>query len=279
MSVDSTGPVIDVERINPHVGLITLNRPDKLNAFTWEMATSLRAALDDFDADPDVRAVILTGSGRAFCAGIDLTASGRDDFREGKDPVSSHFDWLDQVLGDVIRAVDRMRTPLIAAVNGIAVGLGFSLALAADIRVLSEAAGFVDGYIGIGASGAELGTTYFLPRLVGLDAASEILLTNRRVEAQEAREIGLTRHVVAAEDLVDRAVEVANRIAEHHTFAVEMTKQVLRINADAPSLEAAMALEHRTQILSGRTADGAEARAAKVERRRPNFIRSSPDSR
>lgn len=265
------------QRLNPHVGLVTLNRPNKLNAFTWGMATSLTEAMTDLDTDPDIRAVILTGAGRGFCAGIDLTASGRDDFRVDKDPVAGHFDWLDRVLGDVIRTIDQMRTPVICAVNGVGVGLGFSLALVADIRVMARSASLADGYIGIGASGAELGTSYFLPRLVGLNAASELLLTNRRIGADEAKEMGLTRHVVDDDELLARATEIADQIAQHHTWAVEMTKEVLRINVSAPNLQAAMALEHRTQILSGRTADGAEARAAKVERRRPNFIKAKED--
>ncbi len=268
-----TTPVLS-ERVNPHVGLVTLNRPDKLNAVTWSMATGLIEAMTEFDADPDVRAVILTANGRGFCAGIDLTASGRDDYLADKDPVAGHFAWLDQMLGDVIRTIDRMRTPVIAAVNGVGVGIGFSLALVADIRVMSTEASLADGYIGIGVSGAELGTSYFLPRLVGLDAASEMLLTNRRISATEAKDMGLTRHVVEPGDLIPRAVEVANNIAQHHGFAVEMTKQVLRLNANAPSLEAALALEHRTQILSGRTADGAEARTAKFERRTPSFVKT-----
>jgi len=233
--------------------------------------------MTDLDTDPDIRAVILTGAGRGFCAGIDLTASGRDDFRVDKDPVAGHFDWLDRVLGDVIRTIDQMRTPVICAVNGVGVGLGFSLALVADIRVMARSASLADGYIGIGASGAELGTSYFLPRLVGLNAASELLLTNRRIGADEAKEMGLTRHVVDDDELLARATEIADQIAQHHTWAVEMTKEVLRINVSAPNLQAAMALEHRTQILSGRTADGAEARAAKVERRRPNFIKAKED--
>lgn len=272
-----TEPQVLTERLGPHVGLVTVNRPAKLNAVTWEMATLLIEAMTAFDADPDVRAVILTGNGRGFCAGIDLTASGRDDFRAGKDPVAGHFDWLDQVLGDVIRSIDRMRTPVIAALNGVGVGIGFSLALVADIRVMARSASLADGYIGIGASGAELGTSYFLPRLVGLDAAAEMLLTNRRITADEAEAMGLTRHVVEDDELLVRAREVADSIAQHHTWAVEMTKQVLRLNASAPSLEAAMALEHRTQILSGRTADGAEARAAKVERRQPSFIKTGEE--
>ena len=219
------------------------------------------------DGDPDVRAVVVTGAGRGFCAGIDLKASGRDEYMADKDPIAGHFDWLDVELGAVIRTIHHLRTPVIAAVNGIAVGLGFSLALVADIRVLARSAELADGYIGIGVTGCELGTSWLLPRLVGYDAAAELLLTGRRIGVEEARELGLCRHVVDDGDVVVRAVEVANSIAGHHTFAVEMTKQVLRLNQGAPSLDAAMALEHRTQILTGRTAAAQEVRAAMVERR------------
>ncbi len=267
MTVDDTSQ-IRTDSHGPHVRRITLNRPDKLNAMTLTLARELVAGLRAADADPDVRAVVVTGAGRAFCAGIDLTASGRDEYLADKDPIAGHFDWLDIELGAIIRTVHQMRTPVIAAVNGIAVGLGFSLALVADIRVLARSATMADGYIGIGVTGCELGTSWLLPRLVGRDAAAELLLTGRRIHADEAREIGLCRHVVDDADVVDRAVEVATMIAGHHTYAVEMTKQVLRMNEGAATLDAAMALEHRTQILTGRTTAAQEARAAMVDRLR-----------
>ncbi|MDH3302057.1 MAG: enoyl-CoA hydratase/isomerase family protein [Acidimicrobiia bacterium] len=259
--------VLLVDEHGPHIRQLTLNRPDKLNAMTLTLARALTASLRAADADPDVRAVIITGAGRGFCAGIDLTASGRDEYLADKDPIAGHFDWLDVELGAIIRTIDRMRTPVIAAVNGIAVGLGFSLALVADIRVLARSAQLADGYIGIGVTGCELGTSWLLPRLVGYDAAAELLLTGRRIGADEARELGLCRHVADDGEVVDRAVEVATLIAGHHTWAVEMTKQVLKTNQGAPNLDAAMALEHRTQILAGRTAAAQEARATVIERR------------
>ena len=249
-----------------HVRRLTLDRPDKLNAMTLTMARALVAELEAADGDPDVRAVVVTGAGRAFCAGIDLKASGRNEYLADKDPIAGHFDWLDRELGAIIRTVDRMRTPVIAAVNGVAVGLGFSLALVADIRVLARSATLADGYIGIGVSGCELGTSWLLPRLVGYDSAAELLLTGRSIDAVEAREIGLCRHVVDDGDVVERATDVATMIAGHHTWAVEMTKEVLRLNRGAAGLDAAMALEHRTQILAGRTAAAAEVRAAIVSR-------------
>lgn len=264
---DATSPIL-IEQHGPHVRQLTLNRPDKLNAMTLPLARALVAALQAADADPEVRVVVVTGAGRGFCAGIDLKASGREEYLADKDPIAGHFDWLDVELGAIIRTIHNARTPVIAAVNGIAVGLGFSLALAADIRVLARSAQLADGYIGIGVTGAELGTSWLLPRLVGYDAAAELLLTGRRIGAEEARELGLCRYVVDDDDMVERAVEVATSIAGHHTFAVEMTKQVLRLNEGAPSLDAAMALEHRTQILTGRTAAAQEVRAAITERHR-----------
>lgn len=259
--------MILIDDHGPHVRRLTLNRPDKLNAMTHTLARALVTELQAADADPDIRAVIITGAGRGFCAGIDLADSGRDEYLVGRDPVAGHFDWLDVELGAIIRTIDRMRTPVIAAVNGIAVGLGFSLALVADIRVLARSAQLADGYIGIGVTGCELGTSWLLPRLVGYDAAAELLLTGRRIGAEEARELGLCRHIADDGEVVDRSVEVATRIAAHHTVAVEMTKQVLKTNQGAATLDAAMALEHRTQILTGRTAAAQEARAAMVEAR------------
>ena len=259
-----------VDRPRESVLRLTLNRPEQLNAFTYEMTRGITAALQDATADPGCRAVVLTGQGRGFCSGVDLKGSGVDEWLDGRDPIEARIEWAEHIT-DVLMAVRRCSRPVIAAVNGVAAGGGFSLSLLADMRIGGSSAAFADGYIRNGLSGCELGLSFLLPRLIGSGRAMELMLTGRKVEAAEAERIGLVNRVVPDDELQDAALELAGQIAAHPAFAVTMTKQVATANQDATGLDTAMLLEMRTQMLAVHTGDSREARAAFLDRRAPEY--------
>lgn len=174
-------------------------------------------------------------------------------------------------MGGGITAFRNLAKPVVAAVNGPAAGAGFGLALAADIRVVSSKASFHPAFVKIGLTGGDVGVSWMLPRIVGLGHASEILLTGRAVDAEHAARIGLANAVVEPEDLLDRAVGHAREIAAHSPFGMRLTKQVLQTNVDTPSLQAALELENRNQVLATRGRDMAEALRAFREKRSPRF--------
>jgi enoyl-CoA hydratase len=251
----------------PGVALITLCRPDRLNALTWEMVDELHAALAAVGGRRDVRVVVLTGEGRGFCSGLDL---GTPDAVGSADDTVAVYRRQERVAA-LATALRDLPQPVIAAVNGPAAGGGMALALAADLRICAPQALFAVAFVRLGLSGCDVGLSYLLPRIVGLAAASELMLTGRRVGAEEALRIGLANRVVAAERLLEATFELAREIAANSPFGVWMTKQVLRRNVDASSLEAAIELENRTQVLATRTEDMKEALAARGERRQPQF--------
>lgn len=258
---------------HPATGVVrlVLNRPDSMNALTKTLLAELREALHAASADRDCRVVILTGAGeKAFCAGVDLKNPGFGSFLDGRDPIEARIEWTEYVT-EALMAIRECNRPVIAAVNGVALGGGLSMALLADIRIGALGARLADGYIRNGLSGCELGTSFLLPRLIGQGRAMEFLLTGRFVEAKECERIGLFNSVVEADRLQDAAVELATQIAANSPFAVTMTKQVARANSSATDLHQAMLLEMRTQVLGLHTADGREARAAIAERREPKW--------
>lgn len=255
-----------VESPREGVVLVTLHRPERLNALTFQMFGDLRRFCDDVAADETARVVVLTGAGRGFCAGLDL-----DDAATLPAMTTAEMHRGQESWADAVTALRRLPQPVIAAVNGPAAGAGFSLALAADIRYAAPAAKFNAAFIKIGLSGGDCGSSWMLPRIVGLGQAYEILLTGRVVEAEEAARIGLVNRVVPAEDLVQEAVELAGVIAANSPLGVRLTKQVVQVNVDAPSLEAALELENRNQVLTSRTDDMVEALRAFREKRRPSF--------
>jgi enoyl-CoA hydratase/carnithine racemase len=220
-------------------------------------------------ADRSIRAVVLTGTGKGFCSGLDLGAA--------KDVLSysaNEYTDVQEQLGSAALAMRRCTTPIIAAVNGAAAGAGFSIALAADVRIASTAAKFNAAFIRIGLSGGDLGSSYLLPRIVGMGVASEILLTGRFVLPDEALRIGLVSRVVEPADLIDSALETARAIAANSPLGIRMTKQVLNTNVDASSIEAALELENRNQTLAFQNSDMREALTAFVEKRPPLFTDS-----
>jgi enoyl-CoA hydratase len=252
----------------PHdgVALVTLNRPGRLNAISAEMFDELHALCAAVEGDPDVRALVLTGAGRGFCAGADLELIGALP-----DMSVQEFMRVQEHGADAIAALKSLPKAVIAAVNGPASGGGLALALAADVRIAAPEASFNVAFVRIGLSGCDVGVSWLLPRVVGFGHASELMLTGRLIDAVEAERIGLVNRVVAADRLLDAANGVAAEIAANSPFGVRLTKQVLQLNVDAPSLQAAIAIENRNQVLASRTEDMAEALRAFREQRLAAF--------
>ncbi|HET7311545.1 MAG TPA: enoyl-CoA hydratase, partial [Mycobacteriales bacterium] len=201
---------VRVERPRDGVALVTLDRPERMNAMAFDVIIPLREALEEVSRDNGVRAIVLTGAGGAFCSGADLEDPGRVPGIDGLTLPTIALRSM-ELLDDVIMTIRRMHQPVIAAVNGAAIGGGFCLALACDIRVAAEQAYFRAAGINNGLTAGELGLSYLLPRAIGSSRAAEIMLTGRDVSAEEAERIGLVSEV--AEDVVARAVDIGRRIA------------------------------------------------------------------
>jgi len=244
------------------VGTITLNRPDALNALTVPMKQELLAAFRRVEHETAVRAVVLTGAGRAFCAGQDL----RERLEPGAAPLGVE---VRERYNPIIRAMRAMPKPIVGAVNGVAAGAGASLAMACDIRVASEAASFALAFGRVGLV-PDSGATWFLPRLVGAARAGELALLNDPVGAEDALRIGLVGRVVAPDQLAAEATSIAARLAAGAPRAIALTKRALNTAWDH-DLEAALEYEAHLQDLAGRTKDHAEGMAAFMAKRAPRF--------
>lgn len=265
------GPAIRVDHPKPGIRRMTFDRPERLNAINNAFIAGLHAALDDAEADRSCRVVLLTGAGRGFCAGFDMKGgdySGDAAQRGVADLMAGQ-----RRLADLALRLHELPAAVVAAVNGPAAGGGFALALAADIRVASEAAVFVASNVTIGLSGGEMGMTWRLPRLIGEGRAAEMLLTGRRMGAAEALSIGLVTAVYPPDQLLEAALGVADLIIASSPFTTWMTKELLDANASAGSLRHAVQNENRTQVLCNFTGDIAEAVAAFREGRPPVFGR------
>jgi enoyl-CoA hydratase len=241
---------VEIERPEAGLAVVRLNRPERLNALSWDLTTALHEALDELDADNDLRAIVLTGTGRGFCSGLDLGDAGRGSNR-GKGTRGARASMRSQkdVAGLPLQ-LRALTVPVIAAVNGPAYGGGFALALASDLRVASTSAVFCTQFIKLGLSGCDVGVSYLLPKLIGGAKAHELMLTARKVAADEALALGLVMDVVPDGEVVDRALDVARQVTAFTPFATEMTKEVMWANLDAPSLAHAIHLENRTQTLA-----------------------------
>ena len=257
---------LTVER-DGHVAVVTLNRPDKLNAISRALHLEMVRVCDELKDDDGVRAVVWTGSGRGFCSGADLTGRPAESAPEtNRRQRLDEYGWV----GDQAIAVYRLDKPTIAAVNGVAAGAGMSLALACDIRVGSEAARFKVVFIERSLS-PDSGLSYFLPRIVGYSRACDLVYTSRAVEAEEAFRIGLLDRVVPAERLVEEAKAIAQKIAGWPPMAMQMSKRVLQASMDH-SLEEQLRYES-TSLGFGRRAvnDVKESAASFREKRKPVF--------
>jgi 2-(1,2-epoxy-1,2-dihydrophenyl)acetyl-CoA isomerase len=246
------------------VTTITLNRPDAANALTVEMARELMLAANACDESASVRAVILTGAGKFFCAGGDVQAFG-----DAGDKVGELAKEITAYLHAAISRFARMKAPLIVAVNGAAAGAGFSMAIFGDLVLAAESAKFTVAYTGIGAS-PDGSASYFLPRIVGLRRAQELMLTNRRLSAAEALDWGLVTRTVPDEKLMPEAQQLAAQLAAGPRLAHGVVKQLL-ISTFNESLETQMELESRGIASSLSNKDGEEGIAAFLGKRTPTF--------
>lgn len=258
------------ERTDDGVATLTLNRPDALNAFSFTMYEELIARLETLRHDAGTRVLILTGAGRAFCAGHDLRSPGPAPWVDpslGKPYMAKHAITRIAQIPLLMRAIPQ---PVIAAVNGAAAGLGFAFALAADLCLVAQSGKFVNAIHNAG-TGHELGMSWMLPRAIGTQRAAEILLTARPVLADEAARIGLALRAVPDDQLLAEARALATAILANVPLGVWLTKQSLWLNQGVASLEAACEIEARAVFLAQASEDAVEKRKSFIEKRAPNF--------
>lgn len=247
--------------------IVTLNRPETLNAISEEMALGLRGYFDDLHHRTSVRVVILRAAGRAFCAGLDIKGWAAEP---DTTPVLKSMR-TQTIIGDIIRRMRSCPQPIIALGQGAACGGGMSLLLASDIRIGAPSLKMNAAYIKIGLTGCDIASSYLLPRLAGAAIASELILTGRFLHADRALRVGLLSEIVEESALLDAGLVFANEMLATAPHGLRLSKQALNINIDAPGLEAAMALEDRQQVLLTATRDHAEAMTAFIEKRTPMY--------
>ncbi len=259
-----------VDQPAPHIRVLTLNRPDQLNAMTAELCERLHRELRAVANDRACRVAILTGAGRGFCAGLDLHGYGKAPGNDGSDEARDRLA-NQQHMSTLILQLRSVPQPVIAAINGPSAGFGLALALACDIRFASEQAVLRAAFINIGVSNCDMGTSWLLPRLIGASRSHELMLTGRRVDAEEALRIGLVSDVVAGEALLGRALEAAGQIASLAPWGVRLTKRGMWAALEIPSEQAAVEFEDRQQIMSTFGSAPPEAIAAFLEKRPAEF--------
>jgi len=263
---------VEIEDPRPHVRVIRLNRPERMNAMSFDVMVPFREAIDAAAADNDVWAVIVTGTGRGFCSGADLEDSSAPPNIGGLTLAGISVRAM-EYLSDLVLAMRHSDKPVIAAINGAAVGGGMCLSLGADIRIASRSAYFRAAGINNGLTATELGVSFLLPRAIGSSRAFEILLSGRDVDADEAERIGLVSRVVDDEALLDAACDLADRINAYSRVGVALTKQVLWSALEVGSLDAAINLENRSQLhMRLTTKNFEEAIIARREGRPPVFL-------
>jgi 2-(1,2-epoxy-1,2-dihydrophenyl)acetyl-CoA isomerase len=243
-----------------NVAWITLNRPDKLNAFTEEMNKEVRKALTIAEKDPSVRCIVITGAGRAFCSGQDLS-----DVNESTD----HAEFLRERYNPMIEKIAKIEKPIVAAVNGVAAGAGMSLALACDFRLASEKASFIEAFIHIGLI-PDSGSLYYLPRLVGHAKALELAVLGEKVSAEQAFELGLVTKVIPQDNWNSEVTDFAERLANLPTKAVGLIKRYLN-ESSTSTLKDMLEKEAYGQRTAGLTEDHKEGVRAFLEKRKPSF--------
>ncbi|MGZ4203699.1 MAG: enoyl-CoA hydratase-related protein [Actinomycetota bacterium] len=261
---------VRVDKRSDHVTVVTLDRPEVLNAMSVELCDDLLAALDAVARDNRCRVVVLTGAGRGFCSGLDLDDHGVLPNIDGLTvprlgPLAMrHYSRLTP-------AMRRVPQPIIAAINGPAYGGGMCLALAADIRIAGASALFNATGLVNGLTSTELGASWLLPRLIGASHANDILLTGRVVDAPEALRLGLVSRIVSNERLLDEALETAESMSRFSIYGLQMTKRALWANLEVSSLDTAIEFEDRNQLMLGYTDNLPEAIRARNEGRAPVY--------
>ncbi|HEV7585813.1 MAG TPA: enoyl-CoA hydratase-related protein [Solirubrobacteraceae bacterium] len=263
-------PPLLVDEPAPQVRSLTLNRPEQLNAMTAELCEALHEELRRVALERSCRAVLLTGAGRAFCAGLDLHGYGAAPGNEGSDQARDRLA-NQQHMSSLILQLRALPQPVIAAVNGAAAGFGLALALGSDIRFASRDAVFRVAFLNIGVSNCDMGTSWLLPRLIGASRSHELMLTGRRVDAEEALRIGLVADLLEAPALMERALASAAQIASLSPWGVRLTKRGMWAALEIASEQAAVEFEDRQQIMATFGTAPPEAIAAFLEKRPAEF--------
>ncbi len=262
---------VKVEKPRPGVTQITLNRPERMNAMAFDVMVPFKEELEKVSFDNDTRVVVITGAGEGFCSGADLEDPGWLDIFDGLTMPGIARRAM-RILDDVVKTIHNLHQPVIAAVNGAAIGGGFCLAMAADIRVASDRAYFRPAGINNGLTSGELGLSYLLPKAIGSTRAFDIMLTGRDVEAEEAERLGIVSRQVAHEQLLDECYAIAERICGHSQLGVELSKQMLWAGLDAGSLASHINHEGHAQLFVRMTTQNfEEAIRARKEGRAPDF--------
>ena len=274
----SNYPDFNCLRITPledQIVELELHRPQSRNALSWELMRELKAALHLLDQDNRVRVIILSGAGKSFCAGLDLLDQNNpDSLRDtiGEIKAGSRAGMRAQeYMADIALLMRRIQQPIIAAVHGHAYGGGLALALACDLRIAASSARFCSQFIRLGVSGCDFGVSYTLPRLIGASRAHDMMLTARVVDAERAEQWGLVTRLTSDVALTEEARALARSLTEFSPYGVISTKQAMWENLNAQSLQQALQLENRNQILNGLSGDVEEAAAAFFEKRPPRF--------
>lgn len=269
-STPAAEPLVAVSHPQPHTTLLTLNRPERLNAMSLDLVIELHDALLAANDDNECYVVVLTGAGRAFCSGLDLKDYGIipniDGLQVGRIAQRSM-----RYYSRLIPLMRRMHQPVICAVNGPSYGGGLCLTLGAELRIAAASATFNSTGIVNGLTSTEMGASWLLPRLVGAAHSSDLLLTGRVVDADEAWRMGLVSRVVPVEELLPTAVATAVGMARYSAYGLSMTKDVLWANLETTSLEAAIHLEDRNQLMLGFTENLPEAMRAFAAGREPQY--------
>jgi enoyl-CoA hydratase len=259
-----------IDHPQPHTTVVTLNRPERLNAMSIDLVIALHDALVEVNEDNDCYVVVLTGAGRAFCSGLDLKDYGIipniDGLQVGRIAQRSM-----RYYSRLVPLMRRMHQPIIGAINGPSYGGGMCLSLAAELRFASTSATFNSTGIVNGLTSTEMGVSWLLPRLVGAAHSNDILLTGRTIDADEALRMGLVSRVLSDDELLPAALETAARMCEYSPYGLAMTKDIVWVNLENPSLEAAIEIEDRNQLMLGFTDNLPEAIRAFAADRPPVY--------
>jgi len=249
--------------IENKIAYITLNRPEVFNSFNREMALSLQSMLDDCESNPEVRAIVLTGSGKAFCAGQDLKEVTSPELNPGFKKI------LEEHYNPIIKRIRSIKKPIIGAINGVAAGAGANIALACDIVVAHEKVNFIQAFSLIGLIPDSAGT-YFLPRLIGFQKAQALAMLGDKVSAEEADKMGMIYKVISLENFNSEVQKLALKLANMPTKALGMIKELFNASM-TNTLEEQLDMESKYQIEAAQSEDYAEGVAAFIEKRKPNF--------
>lgn len=251
------------KEIKDKTAYLTLNRPEVFNSFNREMALLLQKELDDCERNPEVRAIVITGSGKAFCAGQDLKEVTSPELNPGFKKI------LEEHYNPIISRIRKIEKPIIAAVNGVAAGAGANIALACDVVIASENASFIQAFSKIGLV-PDSGGTFFLPRLIGFQKASALMMLGDKVSATEAEQLGMVYKAVSSENFMEEVNSIANTMANMPTKALGLTKRLLNESMNN-SLKDQLDLESKLQIESAQSEDYSEGVDAFVNKRKPEF--------